>query len=252
MRHVVVPLVGVAALSVTVLAQSPAFEVATIKTNRSASRNSGAHIPDVGRFDATNITTQHLLMYAFSVRPSQIIGSPNWMLEDRFDIVGKPPDDAAPKSLPKMIEAMLKDRFALIAHKEMREQPIYALVLASRERKLGPALTPATCAGKECGIRTVVEDTGAGRTTATGQPMSNLATLLTSLMDRDVIDRTGLRDTYDFELRFSRDELRGGATVSDVPSIRTALQEQLGLKLEAARGPVEFIVIDSVSRPTPD
>ena len=140
---------------------------------------------------------------------------------------------------------------------------IYALVLARADGRLGPQMKASTinCSPSEpgaaspCGTNTSVNET-VGRLTGTGQSMQNLANVLGSFgLSRMVLDRTGLTGGFDFELRWTPDTLRGAASSAqsnDAPSIFAALQEQLGLRLESQRGPVEFLVVDSIERPTPD
>jgi uncharacterized protein (TIGR03435 family) len=153
-----------------------------------------------------------------------------------------------------MMQSLLEERFALKAHRETREGPVYRLVLAKQDGTLGPQLLKSNseCGDKPpasvpwalqaCHARTGPADMIMGATLFSG-----LTNALESLVDRRIIDETGLSGRFDVKLEWSRDQ-------SDVerPSIFTAIQEQLGLKLEPARGPISVVVIDSISRPTPD
>jgi bla regulator protein BlaR1 len=150
-----------------------------------------------------------------------------------------------------MLQNLLRDRFRLVTYTEMQEQPIYALVLARSDQRLGPRLVPSQtdCGSQQVQSKCVMGGrfTGSGGDLkGLGQPLSALATQLRTATDRIVIDRTGLTGRFDFEFAWSTGDL--GA---DAPTIFTALTERLGLKLEPARGPVEVLVIDSVERPTP-
>src|SRR5688572_22475662 len=125
-------------------AASPAFEVASVKPNKSGDQRVMIQLPPSGRFTATNIPLRLLLRQAFDVQGFQIVGGPNWLDSDRFDIVAKTPDGmTAPDQMRPMLRALLADRFKLVAHNETREMPIYSLALARTDAKLGPALSVA-------------------------------------------------------------------------------------------------------------
>ena len=229
-----------------------AFEVASVKPNNSGSPRSGTSIPPGGRFESTNVTLHQLMKVAYDVRDVQIVGGPAWGKSDRFDVVGKIPEGVPPTSVHEMVQSLLVDRFKLITHKEAREQPVYALVLSRPDRKLGPGLTVTGCAGDRCGNTSTNESNGSGAVRGVSRSMSDIAAWIADRVDRDVVDRTGLAEKYDFELRYTSARIDRTLPSGDMPSLFTALQEQLGLKLESARGTVEIIVIDSVERPTPD
>lgn len=160
-----------------------------------------------------------------------------------------------------MLRTLLTERFTLAFHRETREVPIYALVVARADGKLGPQLLPSTLA--ECAERTPPNNTGsapipcgggfarvgdlAGRAVA----FPVLAANLSNAADRPVVDRTGLTGTFDWQLRWTPDPLPPTQPL-DTVTLFTALQEQLGLRLDSTHGPVEVLVIDSVERPTPD
>src|SRR5688572_6631118 len=238
-----------------------AFEVASVRPNNSGAVNSSTSGRG-GSFTATNVTAHQLIIYAYRLRPFQLASGPRWIGSDRFDIQARPPEIAKPDN-PAMTRALLRDRFKLVAHTETRQEQVYALVLARPDGRLGPQLKPSTqnCAAAQpgaaspCGTNTSVNDT-VGRMTGTGQSMEALVNALGGFgLSRMVLDRTGLKGQFDFELRWTPDNLRaaaGQAQANDAPSIFAALHEQLGLRLESQRGPVEFVVIDSIERPTPD
>lgn len=219
----------------------------------------------------------------------QISGGPNWIGTDRFDIVAKAASDplAGRATLPEpggappgarqmnvMLRALLAERFRLTVHHETRQLPIYELVVARSDGTLGPQLRETTvdCVaavaargnapprpdGPFCGTRG-----GVGRLMLGSVTMSMLATVLSRSVNRTVVDRTGLAGKFDGSLEWTPDQMStpppGGAPPgglppppADGPSIFTAVQEQLGLKLESARGPVDVLVIDHVERPTPN
>jgi uncharacterized protein (TIGR03435 family) len=238
-----------------------AFEVTSIKPNKSGATNSSTS-GRAGSFTASNVTARQLIVYAYRLRPFQLAGGPGWINSDRFDIQARPPENAKPDN-PAMTRALLRDRFKLAAHTETRQEQIYALVLARADGRLGPQLKVSTqkCdpaqpgVASPCGTNTSVNDT-VGRMTGTGQSMEGLVNTLGSFgLSRMVLDRTGLKGQFDFEVRWTPDNLRGAAApaqANDAPSIFAALQEQLGLRLESQRGPVEFLVVDRIEPPTPD
>jgi bla regulator protein blaR1 len=263
-------------------ASTATFEVASVKANKSGDGRVMISMPPTGRYTATNVPLRLLLQQSYELQPFQIVGGPNWISSDRFDIVGKAPDGFTPDQLRPMVRALLADRFKLKSHLETREMPIYELVLARADGKLGPNLTPSKSDCKavmaqrrggpppappqpgqtpECSMML-----GAGNLNAGGMEIAQLARSLGPLVNRIVNDKTGLKGEYDFQLTFSPDG-RGGfpgipggppagidapAADPNRPSLFTALQEQLGLKLDSQRGPVEVLVIDSVEQPTED
>jgi uncharacterized protein (TIGR03435 family) len=262
----------------------PAFEAASVKPNKGGDEPSGVSGDPSGRFTTTNVPLRRLIALAYGTpqpRPdSQIFGGPKWIDSDRFDIVAKAERPTTNQETQLMLRTLLTERFKLAVHIESRELPIYALVLARKDGKLGPQLhrpeidcppslearpiapsqsgqTPARVAAF-CGIRG-----GPGRLVGSGADLSALATTLTRAVDRVVQNRTGLRGNFDFNLKWTPDqippvqsgEVRPGALPSppaDDPSIFTALQEQLGLRLESTKGSVDVLVIDHVEEPTPD
>jgi uncharacterized protein (TIGR03435 family) len=257
------------------------FEVASVRPNTSGDQRTMIQMPPTGRYTATNIPVRLLLRQAYEVQEFQIVGGPDWLASDRFDIVAKAPDGTTgPEQMRLMLRALLADRFKLVARTETREMPIYSLVLAREDGRLGPKLSaakvdcearfnavrrggpppgfPAPGQQAECGFMM-----GPGSMNVGGMPMSELARALSPSVGRIVIDKTGLKGRYDFLMTYAPEGRGfgpgpgpGGAEPPPVdpntPSLFTALQEQLGLKLEPARGPVDVLVIDRVEHPTED
>jgi uncharacterized protein (TIGR03435 family) len=264
-------------------AKPPAFEVASIKPNRSLDGGGTAGFQPGGRFRSINIPVQGLIATAFGtdrpLLPVQIVGGPDWIATDRFDITAKMGSDASQdmkelyRQMPVLLRTLLEDRFKLKAHSETRQLPICTLVLDRKDGRLGPQLrrsvvdclarskaaragTPVPSPPRDrpaCGMRF-----GAGMFSASGFTLVNLAGTLSGNVGRVVLDRTGLTGDFDVELQWTPDRvpLSGDASnpapSPDGPSIFTALQEQLGLKLESTKGPVDVLVIDHVEQPTPD
>jgi uncharacterized protein (TIGR03435 family) len=237
-----------------------AFEVASLKLNKSGDRNSSTGGPP-GRFNATNVTAQQLIVFAFRLREFQLASGPGWMASDRFDIQARVAEGVKPDNRA-MTRALLRDRFKLAVHTETKQDQVYALVVDRPDGKLGPQFKPSTkdCqppqpgAPSACGMNTSINDVG-GTLIGTGQTMEQLVGALGSFgLNRMVLDRTGLTGSFDIELKWRPDNLRSTSApqASDLPSIFASLQEQLGLRLESQRGPVEFLFVDRIERPTPD
>lgn len=259
------------------------FEVASIRQNVSGDPGSGTRRQPGGRFTTTNVTLRQLLTLAFQVQGFQLLNEPDWVTKDRWDIAARL--DADPPPMPPgspndpmvvAVRNLLIDRFNLVTRRDTREMDIYALMMASPGGKPGPALRPtaqdcerlllaaakggtpppaAPGAPVLCGIRT-----GFGRVSFGGSPLGMFTNALSNPLGRIVVDRTGLAGRWDFELTFAPDASTGTLPPGqepppidpNAPNLFTAVREQLGLKLEPARGPVDVVVIESVQRPTPD
>ena len=264
-------------------APPPAFEVASVRANTSGEMNARIQRQPGGRFNATNMPLRDLIMFSYQMRPFQIEGAPDWIGPARYDIVAKA-ESELPLSTPGggpppdmlMLRTLLADRFKLVVHFETKEMPIYTLSLARPDGRLGPQLTLSTtdCAAlmKASGGRGGVPPPPDGRMQCGmsiaftrlmggGFPFSEFVNSLSVLVQRTVVDRTGLTGNYDVSMTFQPEQLPGpgGALLpppaagdTNAPSVFTAVQEQLGLKLESARGPVRMLVIDRVERPVED
>lgn len=263
----VASVVGVSAQQAPPLPERASFELTSVKRNNSGAGGGSNRNQPNGSFSGTNVTLRPFIARAYEVRVFQVSGGPDWIDVDRFDIVGRGPEGTPNAMRPAMLRGLLADRFRLVTHTETREQPVYALVLARRDGRLGPQLkrSPHPCASPgtaavagqttSCGVDESVNG-GIGTITTWGVPMDRIAAALANVaVNRLVINRTGLEGAFDVEqFRFAPDGF-GMAPASrpdTAPSIFTALEEQLGLRLEPARGPVPFVVIDSVQLPTPD
>jgi uncharacterized protein (TIGR03435 family) len=268
------------------LAQQPstnaAFDVTSVKPNNEGSGRVFMLPAANGGWQATNVTLGQLVRLAFQLQDNQLVGGPKWLFEDRFDVKGTGTAPGRDGPLFDKLKAMLADRFKLVTHAETREESIYQLVLARRDGKLGDKLTrsttdctpagpngrgrgqPAPIAPGErpkCGFMI-----GPGHIMVGGQTMASFATTLSRFAGGIVVDKTGLSGTYDVELSYAPDPgispsgrdlppQPGGpppAVNSDAPSIFSAVQEQLGLKLESTKGPVDVLVLDSAEHPTQD
>lgn len=235
----------------------PVFDVVSIKPNKSGSRNVSTNTSS-DSFSATNVSVKMLLEDAYGIKQDLIYGVPGWASSDRFDIKAKivEPDFAALKKLtPKqrrtMLQTLLADRFQLKIHTETRTLPVYELVVM----KDGPKFKASTPEGSPEDKST----NGVGRggmmvqnTELTGHaiPLAPLADTLANQLHRTVIDKTGLTGQYDFLLKWTADDETDTSPDSSTPSIFTALQEQLGLKLQSTKGPVDTLVVDHVEMPS--
>lgn len=242
--------------------KTPSFEVASIKPGDPAVRNVRIQIAPGGRFIASNVNLKFLIQYAYGVRDFQISGAPGWGSSDRYEISAKPEDgeNTTQDQLKQMMQGLLAERFKLTLHRETKESAVYALVVAKNGTKLQESASEPRGQGQRQMMRM-----GRGLISAQQIPMSTLATQLSQALGRSVIDETGLKGNYDVKLEWTPDtsERRGmgdgdprpsseapPAPDPAGPSLFTALQEQLGLKLEGRKGPVEILVIDHVEKPS--
>jgi uncharacterized protein (TIGR03435 family) len=285
-------IVGMVLCATALLAQSPSpvFEVATIKPSDPASQGQFIRRQPGGRFSTSNMPLRDIVRFAYQMQDFQLDSVPDWAGSARYDINAKmagDPPPTPPGTVDDMVlslRALLAERFALQVHPDRKELPIYALVRLRPDR-LGPQLEPsaldcqammnAALAGARaggappqqpppdekgrpsCGIRG-----GFGTLSGNGFPLAQLANTLAQITRRTVVDRTGLPGAWAFDLTFAMDpnQLPGGAPAGvqlppvdpDAPSIFTAVEEQLGLKLDSTRGPVDVLVIDRLERPTLD
>jgi len=258
-------LLGAAALFLTIATaharqlfsapRGPAFEVVSVKApNRSGSLAIEIDRGHADRFSATNASVRDLIQFAYDVQDARVIGGPEWMRSERFDVAGTasqpfPSWSAAGPPIPLllMVRQMLADRFGLRIHQETRDLPVYGLVVARDDQKFGPEITPSTldCEGPahsrppRCDMQV-----GPGQMLLNGAPMSQFASALSNVVQRVVIDRTNLPGTFDFRLRWTPD--------ANDASFSAMLREQLGLELVSLQAPLEILVIDRVERPTFD
>ena len=266
-----------------------AFDIVSVK--RSAPDAGGSMVGDGrGQYQAINVPVRVTITNAWNLRDHQIVGAPDWLARDRFDIVAKEPDGTFTDEQRRlMMQVLLRERFKLQAHLDTREMPLYNLVLAQADGRLGPELKPtavdcaalrkeraagaAAPAGPTKPITSVDERVPCSQRmffgpqgvtiNASGRTLDQIATMLGTYADRTVVNKTGLKGEYDMLLKF-RPEAGGpigglapplsttGDPLSDLATLGVAVREQLGLRLEPARGPVQVLVIDSISPPTED
>jgi uncharacterized protein (TIGR03435 family) len=228
------------------------FEVASVKPNKSRISNALPPLLRDGGYSASNVAIKSVIANAYQVRIFQIEGSPDWLTSERFDIVARGREGTPDRLRPVMLRALLAERFRLVAHFETREQQVYSLVLLRTDGRLGPQLKPsAPTTGPSTGFPSTSVENGVARINGRRVTMDTLALMLSSsALTQQVTNRTGLSGEFDVALRFTPDS--SPSTAPEFPSIFTAVQEQLGLRLQPDRAPVRVLVIDSVERPTPD
>jgi uncharacterized protein (TIGR03435 family) len=238
-------------------AQRLEFEVASVKPSGPSGEQFRIGSWPGGRFTATDANLKRLIQTAYDVRSHQISGGPNWLESAKFDIEAKadaatpiPPGSAGAQQIRSMVQSLLEERFKLSVHRETREEQVYELVVA----KGGAKLTQATESlnASQTGLRIA----GRGRLIGIAAPLPILINVLSEQMGRLVTDKTGLMGRYDFTLEWTPDPVElpgigdsGPPPPADRPSLFTAIQEQLGLKLESTKGPVEILVIDHAEKP---
>ena len=271
-----------------IAAQSPPppadskFEVASIKRNRDGGSIAGLRRFPGGRFEVTNMKLAALISFAYQLQPFELVGGPPWLEDDRWNVLAKidgDPPPMPPGEIDAMMiatQALLADRFKLAVRRETREMPVYQLVRANRDDRLGKGMRPSTvdCLAIQraadvaakggppapdpntpdrlvCGIRVAV-----GRIQFGGRPLSRLLNVLTAITQRRIVDRTGLTGDWEFDISFTPPTIPPGMELPppdpDAASLFTVLQEQLGLRLEAARLPMPVLVVDRVERPVED
>ncbi|HUK32638.1 MAG TPA: TIGR03435 family protein [Vicinamibacterales bacterium] len=286
MRKLVVTLCLASAVAWLTAQENPTFEVASVRQNKTGDGRVLIQALPGNRVNITNVPAQQLVTLAYQLQQFQLVGAPPWLTTDRYDIVAKlegepkPIVPGTPNPTMLALRTLLAERFKLALHKETRDMDVYALVMM-KPGVPGPALKPSAtdCVAQAnarrggpppggprappgpndpfpCGLMGMP-----GMIRMGGMPIAQITQMLTGQAGRLVFDRTGLTGTWDLMLRFAAEQ-RGGQPPPpgvnlppvdpDAPSLFTALQEQLGLKLESTKSPVDVTVIDRVEHPTDD
>jgi uncharacterized protein (TIGR03435 family) len=246
-------------------AQSPAaprlaFEAASIKPSGPLPRegNFGSRFLSGGKFAATNVPLKALIMVAFHLQDFQVSGGPKWLDTDPYDVNARPEKPVSTRQTRLMLQTLLTERFQLAFHRDTKQRPVYALMVA----KNGPKLQEVRQDREGDGNFT----TGEGHLIGQGATMEGFAEILTMLLGRTVLDMTGVKGKFDWKLEWTPERFRRGESGEhgspseahegwrppdpDGPGLFRAIEQQLGLKLEARKGPVEILVIDHAERPT--
>lgn len=232
------------------------FEVATIKPV-DPGRKSARYIvmQSVNRFVVKNYTVKLLIAAAYDLNPRAISGGPGWMNADHYDILGQTPGDVRPNhdEQMQMLRALLADRFDLTFHREPKVFSIYELTVAKNGPKLKKSAEPQDSQPALISVVYPQNITLPARNATMGDFVSMLQR---AVLDRPVVDKTGLAGRFDFDLSWAPDETQFGGEVpvappgTQAPPLFRAVQDQLGLKLIATKGPVEALVVDKVERPS--
>ncbi len=238
----------------------PKFDVVSVKENRSGKDGWAAPPPSHGAFTGTNTTLMMLITSAYRIQNAQVIGGPKWLNSARFDINAKGAETASTAELLEMLQNLLADRFKLVIRREVRESPIYNLVVSSKGPKLGKP-EEGNCAdavkeGKPCGNLGMLKN----GLVAVNMPMDVIASTLGKILgDRMVVDKTGLTGKYDLRVYWQLEDAKrppsseeSNVAFEAPSSAFSALEEQAGLKLEPARGNVPVLVIESAQMPDPN
>jgi uncharacterized protein (TIGR03435 family) len=226
----------------------PSLEVATIKLSSPDARGTSMHT-EGRRFDIRNQTIHNLLAFTYGVNPKQLVGEPGWLVTDRYDIDGVIDTEGQPslRQLQSMTKKLLADRFQLKMHSESRELSVYALTVA----KDGPKFTKSKGDPNLLGDENDQNHNGIVTQSITNMSMTDFTLVMQYYVDRPLVDQTGLTGKWDFRWTWTSDDSRLPAdAVNPPPGLFTAIQEQLGLKLEAKKAPADVYVIDHIERPS--
>jgi uncharacterized protein (TIGR03435 family) len=225
------------------------FEVASVKRNKGGTSAGGPPLQPNGGYRASNVAMKSVIANAYEMRIFHIEGAPAWLSSDRFDIVARGREGTPDRLRPAMLRRLLAERFNLVVHFETKEQQVYSLVLLRSDGRLGPGLMPSA-PGSDSGVPLPSLTNGVGRIAGKAVMLDTFAAVLAGQFNQMVTNRTGLNGQFDIDLRYTPSTSQAAAP--EFPSIFTAVQEQLGLKLEPDRAPVRVLVIDNVERPAPD
>ncbi len=267
----------------------PSFDVVSVKPNRTNQGIPLVVFQPGGRVIAGNVVVRQVILVAYGLEDVQLVNAPDWIATERFVIEARTSDATPTDAIRMMLRTMLAERFGFAAHTERRELPMLALTLARADKRLGPRLRasgaecapikppegvpmpppppppPAGNAGAQIRIilprdeplrRRCGAMLAPGWFSARSITMQELTRPLTQLMRRPVVDETGLTGEYDLDVFFQPEGLGGAligappAALTDAPGLTTALQDELGLRLESRRGPLDVLVVDRIERPT--
>ena len=264
MKSLIVPI----ALAVSVLVPLPAvsavpepqetlsFEVASIRPSDPDDRSGKfVRMQDPKRFEARNYTVREMIEAAYNLPDRAVSGGPAWIESDRFNIIATTGSERPTSDQQMtMLRALLESRFNLVVHREQKEQPIFELTLASNGSKLKETTSAPS---EEYLINRMFNDNHVLLPARRVTMAQFVSMLQRSVLDRAVVDKTGLIGKYDFDLEWTRDESQFGGAIPlakvdtpPKPDLFAAMQEQLGLRLRSARGPVQVLIIDRAERPS--
>ena len=251
-------LFGLLCVSSAAQQSKPTFEVVSIRARTGAGRSNGPSGPPTGMptsritpdvFYESSITVTRLIRFAYEISPQQLVGGPDWMSRTAYEVNAKTSGRTDVEQMRLMMQSLLEERFKLVARREERRMKHEELRLQRNDGRLGPHLESckdptSPPAGKPIAIPPGTYLMPLGGVCA---PLSKVVEYLSPIVNVPVLDKTGLNGLWNFTLRFADPSFTG---VSELPSLRTALQEDLGLRLQSAEGPVTVLVVEAVELPT--
>jgi uncharacterized protein (TIGR03435 family) len=238
------------------------YDVISVKPDTSGGGGMRIMITPDG-FQADNVSLKMLMQTAYQYNQELIFGLPKWADTDRFDVKAKVAEEdlpglksMAPPDRIKIVQNIVEERFKVKVHRETKELPTYDLVIAKGGLKIKEAVldenSPKAMKGPDGKVHGGMMRMGRGTLSGQGIPMETLIKMLSSVTQRTVVDKTGLKGTYDLELKWTPEDAPAGATEETGPSIFTAVQEQMGLRLDASKGMVETLIVDHAEKPSED
>ena len=228
------------------------FEVASIKRKPEPVTGGSVRLLPGGRYERISATISTLIELAYPTTRGDIVGAPDWVFSERYDVVASAGREATIDEISAMMRSLLEDRLQIRARVVEEEQPVWHLVVARADGTLGPDLKPFPFVCREPGAPPCGMSASREAVRAAGVPVSRIASFLRVSAGRPIFDRTGLTGLYEFKLVYRPDTGRPPDPSDERPNVFTALREQLGLRLESARGPVTYVLVERVERPSPN
>ena len=227
----------------------PDWDVVSVKAHDPSDPSNNQSLNFKGRqFVMVNRAVEGMLLFAYGLQRAQIVGAPHWIATERWDVQGLPdvPGHPSLKQMQSLTRKLLEERFGLKVHKEIKELAVYAITVGKGGQKIAPSAGDPTDPPSEN------ENSNGGVVTMrmTNMSMGEFAPDLGYFVGRPVVDQTGMAGRYDLQLKWTADESKAPVDGSAPPGMVTAIQEQLGLKLEPVKAPVEVLVVDAVERPS--
>jgi uncharacterized protein (TIGR03435 family) len=251
-----------AVLSASLAAQSPPsqnapeLEVASIRLNPSFAPAASVSVSPGGLLTFANVTFRYVIQRAYGLRPSQVVGGPDWLDSENYDLIVRTGKPGAPEQLMPVLQTLLAARLKLVLRKEARETSVFALVLAGSDRQLGPQLRASSMV---CGMPQALAPpgerpicggrSGVGFISAGGVTMDELARSLSPMVERPIVDRTGLTGGFDLDMKWAAERFPGPGP-GRTSFLTALLEQQLGLSLQPTRAALDFLVVERVERPT--
>ena len=238
------------------------YDVISVKPDTSGGGGMRMMVTPDG-FQADNVSLKMMMQSAYQYNQELIFGLPKWAETDRFDVKAKVAEEdlpalkkMAPPDRIKIVQNVIEERFKVKVHRETKEMPTYDLVIAKGGLKIKEAVldenSPNAMKGPDGKVHGGTMTLGRGMLKAQAVPTESLVKLLSSVTQRTVVDKTGLKGSYDFELKWTPDDAPAGSADENLGSIFTALQERLGLRLDAIKGMVETLIVDHAEKPSED